>query len=181
MVVSPTFADLYASGVYPDIGLKAAREARDKAKQLLAQGRDPTLAKKLRKAAQANSSGTTFQALADEFFQKKATEGKARKTLAKLQWLIGIALPSMGSRQINELSPREVLAVLRTVEVRGQHETARRLRAVLSEVSQGRAVRPEGEAQGGFRRRPILSARCFAPLMVIKVNLKPASPFSSSP
>ncbi|MDP3553076.1 integrase arm-type DNA-binding domain-containing protein [Methylocystis sp.] len=125
---------VYAIGVYPDVGLKAAREARDKAKQLLAQGRDPTLAKKLCKAASANSSGTTFQALADEFLQKKTTERKARKTLAKLQWLIGIALPSMGSRQIDELSPREVLAVLRTVEVRGQHETARRLRAVLSEV-----------------------------------------------
>lgn len=125
---------VYAIGVYPDVGLKAAREARDKAKQLLAQGRDPMLAKRLRRAAQAMSSATTFEAIADEFLQKKATEGKARKTLAKLQWLISIALPSIGARQISDLSPREVLAVLRTVETRGQHETARRLRAVLSEV-----------------------------------------------
>jgi integrase len=125
---------VYAIGVYPEIGLKAAREERDQAKRVLAEGRDPMAAKRQSKAGQAVSSAVTFEAVAEELLEKKSKEGKARKTMAKLQWLMSIALPTIGARPVNELSPREVLAVLRIVEARGQHESARRLRAVLSGV-----------------------------------------------
>jgi hypothetical protein len=47
---------LLAIGVYPGIGLREAREAREEAKRLLASGQDPSLAKKLAKAAKALAS-----------------------------------------------------------------------------------------------------------------------------
>jgi Arm DNA-binding domain len=47
---------LLAIGVYPATGLREAREAREDAKRLLADGKDPSLAKKLAKAAKAAAS-----------------------------------------------------------------------------------------------------------------------------
>lgn len=43
-------------GVYPEAGLKAAREARDAASARLAQGTDPSVERKVRKAALAEDS-----------------------------------------------------------------------------------------------------------------------------
>ena len=44
------------------------------------------------------------------------------------------ALPALGSRPIHEISAREVLAVLKEVEARGTHETARKLRTAIGDV-----------------------------------------------
>ncbi|ACK50507.1 integrase family protein [Methylocella silvestris BL2] len=125
---------LLAIGVYPAIGLREAREAREGAKRILAEGNDPSLAKKLAKAAKATASANTFDAVSTELLDKKRREGKAERTLDKLGWLFSLARPAIGVRPIAEISAREILAVLRSVESRGTHETAKRLRATISEV-----------------------------------------------
>jgi hypothetical protein len=68
------------------------------------------------------------------FRSKKRREGKAETTLDKLDWLLGLALPVLGPRQITEITAPEVLSVLRLIEARGQLETAGRLRAMIGEV-----------------------------------------------
>jgi integrase len=45
-----------------------------------------------------------------------------------------LRLPALGSRPIAEISAREVLAVLKGVEARGTHETARKLRTAIGDV-----------------------------------------------
>jgi integrase len=123
-----------ALGVYPAIGLKEAREAREAAKRLLADGRDPSQTKRTDRLNKAVASSNTFDAIAAELLDKKRREGRAEQTLAKIEWLLSLARPSIGSRPVAEITASEVLAALRTVEARGRHETARRLRATLSEV-----------------------------------------------
>jgi integrase len=123
-----------AIGVYPAIGLKEARGARDAAKRLLAEGLDPTQTKRADRAAKAASISDTFDAIADELLGKKRREGKADRTLAKIEWLLSLARPTIGARPVAEITASEVLATLRAVEARGRHETARRLRATLGEV-----------------------------------------------
>jgi hypothetical protein len=44
-----------AIGVYPSVGLKDAREARESAKRLLADGQDPAFARKQAKAAKVGA------------------------------------------------------------------------------------------------------------------------------
>jgi hypothetical protein len=73
-----------AIGVYPATGLKEAREARDGAKRLLAEGQDPNQAKRQIKAAQIVASANTFAGIAKELLAKKRREGKAETTLGKL-------------------------------------------------------------------------------------------------
>jgi hypothetical protein len=106
---------LLAIGVYPATGLREARAARDEAKQLLTDGRDPSQAKRLAKAVRAIESANTFDAIADELLAKKRREAKAERTLAKLEWLLSFARPVIGARPIAEITAPEVLSVLRTV------------------------------------------------------------------
>jgi hypothetical protein len=69
-----------AIGVYPNIGLKEARIARDEAKRLLASGLDPSEAKKQAKVEKVNSAANTFEVIAAELLEKKRREGKADNT-----------------------------------------------------------------------------------------------------
>lgn len=125
---------LLALGVYPEVGLKAAREERDKARKLLASGVDPYQHRKLEKLTQAQERTNTFEAIAAELLDKKRREGKAETTLTKIEWLIGLAKPELGRRPVAELKASEILAVLREIEDKGNHETANRLRATIGEV-----------------------------------------------
>ena len=99
-----------AIGVYPSVGLKDAREARESAKRFLADGQDPAFARKQAKAAKVAASANTFAALTDEYLTKKRREGKAETTLGKLEWLLGLAMGEMGARPISEITSPEVLA-----------------------------------------------------------------------
>ena len=53
-----------ALGVYPDVSLLKARQRRDKARGLLADGIDPGTAKKEATQAKAAAAANTFEALA---------------------------------------------------------------------------------------------------------------------
>jgi hypothetical protein len=123
-----------AIGVYPAVGLKEARTARQDAKRLLSEGIDPSSAKKQAKAAQASSAANTFEAIAAELVDKKRREGKAANTVGKSEWLLSLALPAIGTRPIKEIAAPDILAVLRKVEARGKLETAKRLRATIGQV-----------------------------------------------
>ena len=124
---------LLALGPYPILPLADARQRRDEAKRLLAKGVDPSEAKKQAKKAQAELKDT-FRAIAEEFLSKVTQEGRAEATLTKLEWLLSFAYPKLGSRPIRDITAPEVLDVLRKVEARGRHETARRLRSTIGSV-----------------------------------------------
>lgn len=53
-----------ALGVYPEVGLKDARSARDKARDLLADGVDPGAARKDAKVARRIAHDNSFEAVA---------------------------------------------------------------------------------------------------------------------
>src|SRR5262249_52541106 len=116
-----------ALGIYPAFTLKTAREQRDEARRLLAQGIDPAAQRRL--AKQVGATGNTFRAVAEEVVAKQGKEGRAVSTLEKLRWLLDFAYPLIGDRPIAEITVPELLAVLRKVEARGCYETARRLRS----------------------------------------------------
>ncbi|MDP2358777.1 MAG: tyrosine-type recombinase/integrase [Beijerinckiaceae bacterium] len=123
-----------AIGVYPATSLKAARSARDKAREALAVGHDPSQKKRLDRIAAEAISVNTFSALADEFLAKKAKEGKAETTIGKLRWMLDFAKPDLGPCPVASITPPQILAVLRKVERRGRLETATRLRSVIGQV-----------------------------------------------
>jgi integrase len=132
--------------------------------EALARGQDPSLARKLTKAAKAAASATTFEAIATELLDKKRREAKAERTIGELEWLLSLANPIFGARPIAEITSPEVLSVLRAVESRGRHETARRLRATIGAifryaVATGRAENDPTAALKGALAAPIVQHR----------------------
>jgi len=109
----------FAIGVYPEVGLKDARDAREAARKTLAHGQDPSQVKKAARAAQTEAGRNSFAAIARELLEKKRRDRKAAATLRKFEWFMSFALPALGSRPIDEISAREVLVVLKDVEARG--------------------------------------------------------------
>ena len=63
-----------------------------------------------------------------------AKEGRAEPTMVKARWFLALLKPSLGSRPVAEITPHELLAVLKKIEGKGKRETARRLRSFASRV-----------------------------------------------
>ena len=82
-----------AIGVYPEVGLKGARDARDTARRILALGDDPLEVRKAAKVAKADECANTFSAVAAELAEKKRRDGKAAATLRKFDWFMSFAFP----------------------------------------------------------------------------------------
>lgn len=146
LLVKPTGAKLWrwkyrvdgkekrmALGVYPEVSLKAAREARDAHRVALKAGTDPGTAKKAEKAEE-KAQAETFELVAREWHKKFLpgwTSGHAARILVSLE---KDAFPWLGEIPIHELTAPQVLAVARRVESRGALETAHRLVGNIGQV-----------------------------------------------
>ena len=124
----------FAIGVYPQVSLAQARAKRNEVRELLAEGVDPSAKRKLAKVVGILPADDCFKAVAEEWLTKSEAEGRSESTMHKLRWILEFANPLIGHRRISEVTAPELLAVLRTVEVRGRHETARRLRSTCGSV-----------------------------------------------
>lgn len=121
-------------GSWPDVSLVEARAKKDGARQLLADGVDPAEKIKREKLAANTALGNTFQAIANEWIEKRKREGLSVVTLKKIRWFLSLAYPSIGQRPIGDIAPQELLAALRLVEAKGRYDTANRLRSTCSQV-----------------------------------------------
>lgn len=125
---------LLSLGVYPDVGLKAARLRRDDARTLLADGVDPSQNRKAQKASKADSAANSFEVIAREWLEgqkSKVTPGQHEKTLARLQ---NDVFPWLGPKPIGEITAPDVLSVLRRIDQRGARYTAHRCRGQISQI-----------------------------------------------
>ncbi len=137
---------LLSLGTYPDISLKDARERREAARKLIAQGIDPGAERKAEKAAVAALAGNCFESICREWLeQRKSTVDPAQhvKTLARMQ---NDVFPWLGAKPITEISAPDVLSVLRRIDERGARYTAHRTRSEVSQafryaIATGRAER----------------------------------------
>lgn len=125
---------LLVIGDYPAIGLAQARKARDAAKALLAQGRDPNEAKQDDKRVRLEAKGHTFAKIGDAFLEKQRKEGKSQATLNKTEYHLKLASRDFGLKPITEITAPMILKTLRKVETKGNYETAHRLRARIGSI-----------------------------------------------
>lgn len=124
-----------ALGVYPAVSLGKARKRRDEAKELLADGLDPGVAKREEKQAQADAAANTFEAVATEWLGKTAADRKPI-TQAKVTILLTKdVIPFIGHLPIASIKPKDLLdMVLRKLEARGAIDTAHRVRQLCGQV-----------------------------------------------
>ena len=117
---------LLALGVYPGIMLADARERRTERGKLLVAGTDPGHAKKESKRSGVLKSENTFGAVAREWIEKRKHEWAAITIEVKLGRLERYVFPKLGNRPIADITPPEVLGMLRVVEGQKRNSDTRR-------------------------------------------------------
>lgn len=133
-------------GTYPAVSLADARSRRNEARAQVAAGVDPSQARKAGKAAKVQAqqvavllaSGEampgSFEAVARAWLDIRRDEWAPRyfeKIKARLE---NDVYPYIGTKPVGEVTPPELLALLRRIEARGAIETARRVRETCSLV-----------------------------------------------
>ena len=150
-----------ALGVYPDVGLKDARERRDEARKLLASGVDPGEHRKAQKRARTHEVSNCFRGSSrGEWFAKNTppTTWAASHSERTMRRLERDVFPWIGNRPIGDIHAPEILTVLRRIEARGAVETAHRALNDCGQVFRyavvtGRADRdPSGDLRGALSR-----------------------------
>lgn len=145
-----------AAGVYPITTLKDAREAREEAKRLLAQGIDPSTHRQQSKAMSRELASNSFEVIAREWLTKRTpiwSPGNAERVKRSME---ADLFPRLGSRPISEITAPELLGALRKIEERGAVETAHRVKQRASEIfryaiATGRAERdPAPDLKGAL-------------------------------
>lgn len=121
-------------GAFPEVSLREARERCHEARALLREGKDPVSERRLARVTAELQRSLTFGSVAAELLAKLEREKKSEATLSKRHWLLKVLAAPLSERPVAEITPLEVLALLREVEAKGQLETARRLRASISQV-----------------------------------------------
>lgn len=141
-------------GVYPDVGLKEARNRREALRQQVANGIDPSEIRKVEK--EIASDKNCFETVAREWhtkFSANWTKDHAERTLTRIK---NDAFPWIGNKNINDITAPELLSVLRRVESRGALETAHRINQICGQIfryaiATGRAERdPAADLKGAL-------------------------------
>ena len=123
-----------AIGVYPNVSLADARRATEAAKVQLANGIDPSLAKREARHADRVAAATTYEAVAREFHQLKLdswSEAHAGKWLRMNEMYL---FPEIGRMAISTITAKRVLDALRKVEAKGILSTAQDLQQMAGQV-----------------------------------------------
>jgi len=128
---------VFSIGQYPIISLAEARDARLKAKKLLAQTPpiDPMANKSDNKRKAVRKAGNTFKAVALEWYEINTetwSKGYANKVIKGLELNV---FPFIGNLPITEITPPILLnECLRKSEERGSLDVAGRTRQICSQV-----------------------------------------------
>lgn len=118
-----------ALGVYPEVSLTDARDARDEAKRQLRAGVDPGAARKEARRAAKQAREHSFEAVAREWMSRMAAAKWSPQTYEEVRRSLERDLfPHIGARPVAEITGPELLEVLRRAERRGVYETLRKLR-----------------------------------------------------
>lgn len=125
---------LLALGVYPETTLSEARDKRDAARKLVAQGTDPSAQKKEEKHLAALNAENTFEPLAREWHSKNKAKWKEKHGQDILTRLEKDIFPEIGKLPVRKITAPRLLAAIRKMEERGAHELARRARGTCEQI-----------------------------------------------
>jgi integrase len=166
-------ANMLGIGSYPAVPLagradpksgkwiEGARERRDEARKLLADGIDPSAQRKDDRRQSLLSASNTFEAVAREWFAKESGRWTAHHLADVERSLEREAFPAIGSKPIAELDAASVLECIKAIEKRGAlevaHRTAQRISAVCRyAVLTGRAkYNPAADLRGAIKTRKV--------------------------
>ncbi len=122
--------NLLSLGVFPDVSLRQARERRDEARKLIADGIDPAA----KRQAERNADTDTFEAIAREWYAKHKAKWTPSYAEHLMRRLDANVFPYIGAQAIGNVNAPDILAVLRRIEARGAVDLAHRQHQVCGQI-----------------------------------------------
>ncbi|WP_261505743.1 tyrosine-type recombinase/integrase [Burkholderia multivorans] len=122
-------------GQYPEVSIKDARDRHFAARQQIAQGIDPAAAKRDEKEAMkraAEASAYVFKTFAARWMAERlanASDVYRRKVLQRLDLHV---FPLIGTKQIEDVTPRDVLGIIERLSAKPH--TAEKVRGTVSAI-----------------------------------------------
>lgn len=117
-------ASMYTIGEYPTVSLAVARTLVEDARVMVAQGLNPSIAKKVARLGNINEQQITFALLADEWVAQHREHWSATYLRQVERSLAVDVLPRIGALPMRAIQPAHVLAMLREVDGRGAKSIA---------------------------------------------------------
>lgn len=119
-----------ALGTYPDTSLKQARDKRDEARKLIADGTDPSEIKHAAKTAKAH----TFEKVARDWLNSNTHTIREITHQKKLRRFELHIFPHLGAMPINDIKSPSIYQVAKLLIDKKELETAHRVRSDISAV-----------------------------------------------
>ena len=153
-------------GPFPRVGLAEARAKWFEARKL----EDPSAVKRAEKERRNESSNRpTFLGVANEWYARQSPGWAPKHASQVWRTLEADILPTLGSRPIDDIKPREIMSLIEAIENRGAGETAtrvlQRVRSVFSRaVALGyREVNPAAELHHQLKPRKKIPQTALCP------------------
>ncbi|MBH2009142.1 MAG: integrase arm-type DNA-binding domain-containing protein [Xanthomonadaceae bacterium] len=123
-----------ALGVYPDVSLAQAREARDAARKLLKDGTDPGQLRREAKIATIADHANTFEAVARLWWAHWKDDKSPRHADYAIKRLEADAFPVLGNRPIASIKAKDLTQMAKAVQDRGAIDLAHRVLQMAGQV-----------------------------------------------
>ncbi|WP_284447330.1 tyrosine-type recombinase/integrase [Fluviibacter phosphoraccumulans] len=144
-------------GVYPDISLRDARDRRDDARKLVANGVDPSMVRQAQKASRLERANNSFEVIAREWYEKQSGAWVPSHGERIIRRLERDVFPKIGGLAIADITAPILLGAIRKIEERGAVETAHRAlqncgQVMRYAIATGRAERdPTPDLRGALK------------------------------
>lgn len=150
--------NLFAIGRYPETDLKAARKAREEAREMVEKGLHPAKVRKARLAVAVAETGTTMEGVTREWIDRRGSGWTGPYRQKVISHMEADVFPMIGTLPVRDVRAPHLLPVLQMVEDRGAPTTAILIRQWCSQVfryavATGRAdMDPAAALQGVITR-----------------------------
>ena len=116
-------------GIYPEIGLKEARDKREEARELLTNNINPISVKRIKKA----SESLTLQNVIDEWIELRK-KSSSEATIIQNKRILKNISDWLGSMAIKDIKSVNIITALERMQNRGIIESAHRLLSIMNKI-----------------------------------------------
>ena len=116
-------------GIYPEIGLKEARDKREEARELLTNNINPISVKRIKKA----SESLTLQNVIDEWIELRK-KSSSEATIIQNKRILKNISDWLGSVAIKDIKSVNIITALERMQNRGIIESAHRLLSIMNKI-----------------------------------------------
>lgn len=121
-------------GQYPGVTLAQARQARDDARQLLAQGTDPMEQRKADKVAAQAAADDSFEVVARQWWTHWKGPRSPRHADYVIRRLEADVFPRLGAKPIASITAPQLVAMAKAIEARGALDMAKRAMQTCAQI-----------------------------------------------